>query len=312
MVVDRTNSLALICSFKDEEVAAPLFIKNLINHLESRGLSFTLVLVDDGSTDQTSKLLKEFVSEKVLLICLRKNMGKIAAQAIGARKLPNHKGHFVFFDGDGQHHPSEIIKVLERGIESDRITIGQRSSQYKRGKLSFVGTAFLKAILMILGVGGDLRNSELIYIPQGQTRRILEDSNFGFLPINSIVSKEDYEEIAITIHPRIKLYDGSDDTRHTVSQLFSKAFAHIYSRPVDLLIRLAFIGVLSSLAIFFYGIYVGIYGLIQGDPKGVASIIVIVSFSTTVILFLALLIFGFLVVMNEWIKNRHSIENELK
>lgn len=309
---NEQNQLTLVCSFKDEETAAPEFIKTLIDLLESRDQNFTLVLVDDGSTDKTSRVLNRFVSERVFLVTLGSNVGKIAAQAIGALKFRELKGDLVFFDGDGQHHPTEILKVVEKGIQTKRITVGQRSAQYKRRKLSFVGTTTLNILLKILGIKVELKNSELIFIPEIVRKRVLEDSNFGYLPINAVIAKEEFDETPITIFPRIMANQNGNDTRHSRNQLFAKAIFQIYSHPMDMLIRVIAFGLILSSTVFIYGLYIGIYSLIKGDPNGVGSIIVILSFSTIIMLLLGILSFGFLVVMNEWIKNRQALEKQLK
>jgi hypothetical protein len=58
--------------------------------------------------------------------------------------------------------------------------------------------------------------------------------------------------------------------------------------------------------------YIGISSLFRGDPTGVGSIIVIMSFSTITLLVLGIIIFGFLMVINEWVRNREAIERHLK
>ena len=86
----------LVCSFKDEEVAAPIFISDLLTTLEFEKKIFKLILADDGSSDQTSKVLEKFVCSNVELLTLRSNIGKIAAQAVGARKFKDESSDLIF------------------------------------------------------------------------------------------------------------------------------------------------------------------------------------------------------------------------
>jgi hypothetical protein len=58
--------------------------------------------------------------------------------------------------------------------------------------------------------------------------------------------------------------------------------------------------------------YIGISSIFRGDPTGVGSIVVIMSFSTVTLLILGFVSFGFLIVINERFTNREAIESQLK
>ena len=76
--------------------------------MEQVGDSFELVLVDDGSSDRTCKLLEEIaaVDSRVLVIKLRRNFGQTSALAAG---FDHTSGEFILaMDGDLQYDPNEI------------------------------------------------------------------------------------------------------------------------------------------------------------------------------------------------------------
>ena len=79
-----------------------------------------------------------------------------------------------------------------------------------------------------------------------------------------------------------------------------------------MLYRLVFFGVFPVFGIFCYGTYIGINSLLKDDPSGIGSMIVIMSFSTVTLLLLGVILFGFLIVINEWLRSRIIIERELK
>ncbi len=69
-----------------------------------------ILVVDDGSTDETSEIAKDF---GVKLIKHRKNAGKGAAiKSIFNYASENDYEYLVLIDGDGQHNPYEIPNVL--------------------------------------------------------------------------------------------------------------------------------------------------------------------------------------------------------
>jgi hypothetical protein len=140
----------------------------------------------------------------------------------------------------------------------------------------------------------------------------LADSNFGFLPINLLLTRKEPVLIPIDIYPRIKQESNQEITRHTSSELIRKGLVQVYSQPLKMLYRLVILGLFPVICMFGYGIYIGTSQLFKDDPTGIGSIIVILSFSTVTLLLMGLISFSFLIVINEWIRSRTAMDRELK
>jgi glycosyltransferase involved in cell wall biosynthesis len=84
-----------------------------------------VLVVDDGSTDETSKIAKEVGAT---VINHKKNRGKGAAIRTGFEyALENDFDYVVTIDGDGQHNPVEIPNLLENVINNGHdISVGYR------------------------------------------------------------------------------------------------------------------------------------------------------------------------------------------
>jgi len=84
-----------------------------------------VVVINDGSRDNTSQIAQE-AGASVLIH--KKNKGKSAALRTGFRyALANNYDYLVTIDGDGQHNPEEIPKILKNIIENGSdISIGYR------------------------------------------------------------------------------------------------------------------------------------------------------------------------------------------
>jgi glycosyltransferase involved in cell wall biosynthesis len=97
--------------------------------MEQVGGSFELVLVDDGSSDRTYKLLEEIaaVDSRVLVVKLRRNFGQTSALAAG---FDNASGQVILaMDGDLQHDPDEIPDFIEKLEEGYDVVSGWRKER---------------------------------------------------------------------------------------------------------------------------------------------------------------------------------------
>ncbi len=120
---------SVVVPFHNEEENVTALYARLKQVMEKVGDSFELVLVDDGSTDRTYKLLEEIaaVDSRVLLIKLRRNFGQTSALAAG---FDHATGEYVLaMDGDLQHDPNDIPAFLEKLDEGYDVVSGWRKNR---------------------------------------------------------------------------------------------------------------------------------------------------------------------------------------
>jgi glycosyltransferase involved in cell wall biosynthesis len=119
--------LSVVVPFYNEQGNVAELHHRLHAVLEETGWSYELLFVDDGSTDSTSKLLRELATVDPLLtvIRLRRNFGQTAALAAG---FAHTSGTYVIaMDGDLQHAPEEIPIFLNKLLEGFDVVSGWRS-----------------------------------------------------------------------------------------------------------------------------------------------------------------------------------------
>ena len=120
---------SIVVPFHNEEDNVTVLYARLKQVMEQVGDSFELVLVDDGSSDRTYKLLEEIaaVDSRVLIIKLRRNFGQTPALAAG---FDNASGEFILaMDGDLQHDPAEIPNFLAKLDEGFDVVSGWRKQR---------------------------------------------------------------------------------------------------------------------------------------------------------------------------------------
>ncbi len=115
--------------FNEQENIPPLYMK-LTEVMDSIGEPYELVFVDDGSKDNTFKVLSEIYEHdrRVNLIRLRRNFGQTPALKAG---FDFARGEVVIsMDGDLQHDPEEIPKFLEKIEEGFDLVSGWRYARH--------------------------------------------------------------------------------------------------------------------------------------------------------------------------------------
>lgn len=110
--------ISIIVPCFNEEESLPLFYRETVSVLNSLKTDYELLFVNDGSSDRTLSILKEFAGkdEHVRYISFARNFGKESAMYAG---FSNVRGDYVaVMDADLQDPPSllpEMLKILETG-----------------------------------------------------------------------------------------------------------------------------------------------------------------------------------------------------
>lgn len=118
---------SIVVPLYNEELAVSELYRRLTDTMKKTGLTYEIILVDDGSTDRTLDLTKD-IAEKdaaVTLVELRRNFGQTPALAAGFDLV---KGRIIVsMDGDLQHSPEEIPDFLEKINQGYDVVSGWRS-----------------------------------------------------------------------------------------------------------------------------------------------------------------------------------------
>ena len=118
--------LSVVVPIYNEEGSLPELVQQLLDALHPTGESFELVLINDGSGDQTSEVLNKLSKKVKELVCvsLRKNYGQTAAMAAG---FDIARGEFIVsLDGDLQNDPADIPLLISKLREGYDLVSGWR------------------------------------------------------------------------------------------------------------------------------------------------------------------------------------------
>lgn len=117
---ENRTQVSVIVPARDEAASIGPLIRRITNELPNA----EILVINDGSVDDTASIAR---AARAKVISHPHSLGNGAAVKAGAR---NATGEIlVFLDGDGQHNPTDISRLLERLDDGFDMVIGARSTR---------------------------------------------------------------------------------------------------------------------------------------------------------------------------------------
>lgn len=229
-----------------------------------QGYDYELILIDDGSRDDTVEQVKQHAYAQVKLIVLNKNYGQTTAMAAGIREACGE--YIVTMDGDLQNDPADIPMLLEKAErENWDVVAGQRLNRkdglFLRKIPSRIANALIRSMTKVrlhdygctlkifrqdiakdLGLYGDLHR---------------------FIPVLAAMQGARMTEVVVRHHPRLygQSKYGLGRTFKVMSDLlFIIFFQKYFQRPMHLFGPPGIILFLAGAAINVYLLIVKLTG----------------------------------------------------
>ena len=132
-------NIAVVPAFNEEKRIEEV-LKKLRKYVDK------IIIVDDGSKDDTSKVAKKYG----LVLRHIVNLGKGAALRTGCKKaLEFRPKYIIFIDADGQHDPSEIPKFLKKLDKGFELVQGVRKMR-KMPLIKMIGNSMINFLFKLL------------------------------------------------------------------------------------------------------------------------------------------------------------------
>jgi len=195
-------------------------IKQILEKINSVPLDKEIVVVDDGSSDGTDKILRGIESANLKVIHHTTNRGKGAAFLTA---LSHATGDFVVIqDADLEYNPEDYLKLIDEVKQGKAdIAIGARFLSGHRGLLVHrLGNKFLTALLNLLFACHLNDYASCYKLAARGTWYTLNLRASGFdidveMVCNALKKKKRISEIAVSYNPRtyregkkIRWFDG--------------------------------------------------------------------------------------------------------
>ena len=117
--MEYSKDLSIVISLYNEEDSLEELVRWIHSSLDNSGLSFEIIMTDDGSTDGSWKVISRLASEDKCIrgISFRRNYGKSAALFCGFKAAEGRV--VVTMDADLQDSPEEIPELYRMIVEDD-------------------------------------------------------------------------------------------------------------------------------------------------------------------------------------------------
>lgn len=120
----KPDTVSIVIPAKNEAIS----LGSLLPNLRKRYPDAEIIVVNDGSTDNTQEICRV---DGVTTVNHPYSMGNGAAVKTGARAASGDI--LIFMDADGQHDPEDIASLLDRLAEGYDMVVGSRSTQSQAG-----------------------------------------------------------------------------------------------------------------------------------------------------------------------------------
>lgn len=287
------HMLSVIAPMYNEESVITSFIEKTVAVLAAHFNHYELLLIDDGSIDNTVANCLPFIKANphIRILTLSRNYGHEIASTAG---LENARGDYVILmDSDLQHPPEIIPEMVKMADEGYDVVCGARLNRPSESWLKKLAAKFFyKAAKRMTGLdlNSETGNFRLLKRPVVNSLKRMKENNrhlimmFAYLGFKTAV-------IPYYCPPR-----SAGKTKYSLAKLFSLSLDSIIGFSAHPLRIMSFSSLFVSAMMMIYAGFILFerFFVHQRLPDGMASIIFLISGLFSVL-------FLFLAVISEYI-----------
>ncbi|AIQ98120.1 glycosyltransferase family 2 protein [Prochlorococcus sp. MIT 0801] len=260
-------ALSVVVPIYNEEESLPFLVNQLLEVLQPMGETFELVLVNDGSSDNSAEVIRKlsFDIPELVGVLLRKNYGQTAAMAAG---FDISSGEIVVtLDGDLQNDPADIPLLVNKIRDGFDLVSGWR---YRRQDAAISRKLPSKIANRLIGKVTGVRLNDYGCSLKAYRKEVLTDMRlYGelhrFLPV--LANIEGARITEVKVNHRARQFGSSkygiDRTFRVLMDLLTVWFMNRFlTRPMYVF---GFGGILAIIGSFITSFYLLIIKLLGED-----------------------------------------------
>ncbi len=267
--------ICIVTPVFNEEKNIPLLITSIKDVLQTIPYAFTIILVDDGSSDKSLQVIKEEAAKNtnIKYISFSRNFGHQNALKAG---LDMASGDCVIsMDGDMQHPADLIPAMVSKYEEGYDIVYTIRQDENNLPSFKKSSSNFYYKILNKLSdvkVDKGAADFRLMSMQVTETVRNLPEQDVFF---RGIVKWVGFKQIALEYNPNERVHGK---TKYTIRKMVNLALNGILSFSKKPLYIAAYLGIIFSTLSILYIPYILYSYFIGNAVSGWVSVIATITF----------------------------------
>lgn len=286
--MSRLVDVSVLVPAKDEAENLPEFVKQCAEALTGARFTFEVVIVNDGSKDDSAAVLERLKGEYPFLRVVTHRRQRGIADALHSAG-DEASGHiFVFYPADLQYHPRDIPTLVHPILDDEAdIVTGTKQGKYEK---AFVSRIYNGLCRFLFGLEVTDLNSVKAYRREVQTSQPMRPDWHRYMVVVGVADGYRLTSRPVPLYPRVAGVSKFTWRRIPVGvfDLVSVWFLLKFGRKPML-----FFGVLGGV-LFLIGFIVGIIALVLRFGYGIGFRPFLNLVETMVISGIALFGFGFL------------------
>ncbi|MBO5505854.1 MAG: glycosyltransferase family 2 protein [Clostridia bacterium] len=288
----------IIPAYNEEKCIRPAYerIQSLLNE---NNIECEFIFIDDGSTDETYKVICELSKEKNNITGLHfsRNFGKESAISAGLQAVSGSCA--VVLDCDLQHPPEKIIEMYQLWEQGYEIVEGIKSSRGQEKMVYTAGAKFFYSVISRMA-GFDMANSSDFKLLDRKVVDVLNNMpERGFFRAISYWVGYNKATVEYDVAERV---DGV--SKWSTTGLIKYAFSNITSYSTAPMQTVTVLGFVMLVISVIFGVWALIDKIVGRALEGMTTVIIITIFIGSIIM-ISLGIMGYYIArIYEEIKGR--------
>jgi len=291
--------LSVIIPAYNEENCIKRVYNEIYYLLAENNIESEFIFVDDGSSDQTYKMIEElsFDKENIVGLHFSRNFGKESAISAGLAAVNGSCA--VVIDCDLQHPPEKIIEMYRLWEQGYEIVEGIKKERGQEKKMHSIGAKFFYSVISRMA-GFDMSNSSDFKLLDRKVIDVLNKMpERGFFRAISYWIGYNKTTVEFDVGERI---DG--ESKWSVLGLVKYALSNISSYSTAPMQTVTVLGVVMLIISVIFGVWALIDKIVGRALEGMTTVIIITIFIGSIIM-ISLGIIGYYIArIYEEIKGR--------
>lgn len=271
--MSRNLELSVVVPVFNEADGVALFLVDLRRTLQELEMAYEVVMVDDGSLDNTIDEARNVSWPELRIIELTRNLGHQNALMVG---MTNARGEWVItMDGDGQHPADLIPELIDTAISTGVSIVYAVREQREEDKFlkKFMANIYYRSVRLATGIQLKSSQADFRLVHRNVVTEIAKVKGDPILRV--LIPKFDFKSTSIAYTAKARI---AGDSKFQLNHQVKMATSSVINYSTRPLLLSGLIGVSVSLLSLIWLMFV-VAAFVKGESvDGWASVMSAVLF----------------------------------